>query len=174
MDPLIPSGLDAPDFQLLDYKGRSYSLREMHGKIVVLNFWSAECTWCERVDNELISRLETWKDQVRVLWIDANANESNELVERVAGERNLPTVLLDQDQRVADLYGAQTTPHFFVIDRVGKLAYQGAWDDITFRQRTATQVYVPQVVEALINNIPPQVSVTPPYGCVLVRAFETT
>ncbi len=174
MDPLIPTGLHAPEFDLLDYKGRCYSLREMRGKIVVLNFWSAECHWSERVDNELITHLLSWKDQVQAWWIDSNANETPELINQVAIERKLPVVLLDQNQAVADLYGAQTTPHLFVIDRAGKLAYQGAWDDITFRQRTATQVFVPQVVEALINNTPAQVSVTPPYGCVLVRAFEIT
>ncbi len=174
MDPLILTGLDAPDFQLLDYKGRRYQLGEIRGKIVVLNFWSAECPWSERVDNELIACLGEWKDQVRVWWIDANANETPELIEQVAIVRKLPVVLLDQNQAVADLFGAQTTPHFFIIDRAGKLAYQGAWDDITFRQRVSTRLYVPQVVEALINNLAPGVSVTSPYGCVLVRAFEIT
>ncbi len=51
----------------------------------------------------------------------------------------------------------------------GKLAYQGAWDDITFRQRVATQIYVPRVIEALKQNRIPEVTQTPPYGCALVR-----
>lgn len=174
MDPVIPSGVQAPAFHLLDTNGQIFDLQNLMGNIVVLNFWSAECTWCERVDYELISCLPAWQDQAEVWWIDSNANETPELIKRVAVERKLPAVLLDQDQRVADLYGAQTTPHFFIIDRSGNLAYQGAWDDITFRQRTATQVYVPRVVEALIDNLAPDVSVTAAYGCVLVRAFEIT
>ena len=90
-------------------------------------------------------------------------------LKELPASRNLPVVLVDEQQQVANLYGAQTTPHFFVVDGKGKLAYQGAWDDITFRQRTATQVYVPRVVEALMHNQPPEVSQTQPYGCVLVR-----
>ena len=107
-----------------------------------------------------------------MIWIASNANEPRNLIEKVAGERKIPVVLLDTDQRVANLYGAQTTPHFFVIDRDGKLAYQGAWDDITFRQRTATRIYVPEVIEALRHNQISQNKQTAPYGCVLVRLPE--
>jgi peroxiredoxin len=172
MDPIISIGEQAPQFQLPDLKGSLYSLRDLLDRIVVVNFWSAECEWCERVDHELTSFLDPWKDQVKVLWIASNTNESGDLIKKVATDRNIPTVLLDADQQVADLYGAQTTPHFFVIDANGKLAYQGAWNDVTFRQRVATQVYVPLVIDALKRNLIPEVTQTPPYGCVLVRFPE--
>jgi peroxiredoxin len=169
MDSMIPTGAQAPGFQLVDTHGQVWWLQEMRGKIVVLNFWSAECTWCKRVDHEINAYLEAWNSLVEMVWIASNTNEPLELLEKVAAERGIPRVLIDPQQQVADLYGAQTTPHFFVIDKTGKLAYQGAWDDITFRQRTATQVYVPLVVEALKNQRTPAVTQTPPYGCVLVR-----
>jgi hypothetical protein len=73
---------------------------------------------------------------------------------------------------VADIYGAQITPHFFILDSGGKLSYQGAWDDITFRQRKSTQVYVPEVIEALQHDRVPKVTSTPAYGCTLVRHPE--
>ncbi len=174
MDSIISIGEQAPDFELLDIRGQRHSLQAMLGKIVVLNFWSAECPWSARVDYELLACLPAWRGNTEAWWLAANANEPLELIERVAGERKLPTVLLDSQQHVADLYGAQTTPHFFVIDKDGRLAYQGAWDDITFRQRVATRVYVPGVIEALINRWPADVAQTPAYGCVLVRNFETT
>jgi ribosomal protein L7Ae-like RNA K-turn-binding protein len=113
--------------------------------------------------------LDEWKEQVKVVWIASNANESREFIEGVARERNIPIVLVDDQQQVANLYGSRTTPHFFIVDGMGKLAYQGAWDDITFKQRTATQVYVPRVVKTLLHNQTPEVSQTQPYGCVLVR-----
>jgi len=172
MDPIVTVGEQAPEFQLPDLKGRLYTLEDLLGRIVVLNFWSAECDWCERVDHELSAYLDRWKAQVKVLWIASNANESRELIERVACVRKLTTVLVDADQQVAHMYGAQTTPHFFVVDGSGKLAYQGAWDDITFRQRVATKVYIPMVIESLNQNLIPEVTQTPPYGCVLVRFPE--
>lgn len=169
MDPVNAIGEKAPQFELNDLRGEVNSLARMHGWIVVLNFWSAECVWCERVDHELQRYLEEWKEQVKVLWIASNANESPDLIEKVANDRNLPTVLLDEHQKVADLYSVETTPQFFVVDAKGILAYQGSWDDITFRQRLATQTYVPQVVEALKQNLVPRISQTTPYGCMLVR-----
>ena len=169
MDPLIKISEQAPLFQLNDLMGKTHILKELQGWIVVLNFWSAECEWCRRVDHELITYLDAWKDRVKVLWIASNANESRYLIEKVAAERKLPTVLLDDLQKVADLYGAQTTPHFFVVDKGGKLRYQGAWDDINFKQRVATQVYLRKVIEAVLQNLTLEKTQTPPYGCVLVR-----
>jgi peroxiredoxin len=171
MDPMIATGKPAPLFQLPDLEGRPHSLKEKHGRIVVLTFWSAECDWCERVDHELLTYLDAWNEQVSVWWIASNANESRHMIEQVAAERNLPIVLIDHHQKVADLYGAQTTPHIFVIDRMGQLVYQGAWDDITFRQRVPTQVYVPQVIAALLEKQGLPYTETQPYGCVLVRSY---
>ncbi len=169
MDTVIKIGEQAPSFKLPDLQGNMLVLEELRGRMVVLNFWSAECEWCERVDKELVTYLEAWKEWATVLWIASNANETHPLIEKVASERKLPMVLLDDQQKVADLYGAQTTPHFFVLDRSGKLGYQGAWDDITFRHRAPTQVYIPRVVEALMQDLIPEVTQTPAYGCVLVR-----
>jgi peroxiredoxin len=174
VDPIIAIGEEAPLFQLSDLRGDVYSLAGMRGWIIVLNFWSAECVWCQRVDQELMGFLDSWKQQVKVLWIASNGNETLDLIERAANNRNLPTVLVDEHQQVANLYGAEMTPQFFVIDTKGKLAYQGSWDNVTFRQRVATQVYVPQVVRALMENLAPWISQTPPYGCVLVRFPAST
>ena len=172
MDPITDNVKKAPLFQLSDFRGDIFSLTNTLGRITVLNFWSAECEWCERVDHELLVYKDRWKEEVKVVWIASNANESSSLIERVAKERNIPTVLVDEHQEVADLYNAEMTPHFFIVDKNGNLAYQGAWDDISFRQRVATQVYVPEVVEALLNEESPQINQTPAYGCVLVRFFD--
>jgi peroxiredoxin len=166
-------GEKAPQFQLKDLDGNVYSLESLLGRIIVLNFWSAECEWCARVDNELKPFQNHWKEQVNVLWIASNANESHDLIEKVANERALKPVLLDEHQLAANLYGAETTPHFFVVNAVGNMVYQGSWDDISFRQRVATQKYVTQAIEELMQNLAPKISQTPPYGCVLVRFSET-
>jgi len=169
MAPIIMIGKEAPHFQLTELRGEVISFEGLLGGIIVLNFWSAECEWCERVDHELTVFEQRWKEKAKVLRIASNANESVDLIERIAQKRNLTTVLLDQYQEVANLFGAETTPHFFVVNAKGILAYQGAWDDITFRQRMATQAYVANAVEALLQNLTPQISQTPPYGCMLVR-----
>lgn len=169
MDTIIKIGEPAPLFQLPDLVGGLHALNEYLGWILVLNFWSAECDWCKRVDEEIVQWLDVWEDRVKIVWIASNANESKDLIEKTATERKLPSVLIDTDLKVADSYGTLTTPHFFILDSGGKLRYQGAWDDITFRQRKATQVYVPMVIEVLRHDQAPTVTSTPAYGCTLVR-----
>lgn len=169
MDTMINISQDTPEFQLSDLNGEIISLRSLRGWVVVLNFWSAECDWCSQVDEELSKYKESWKDKVKVLLIASNANESRDLIASVVAERKLDTVLLDPFHYVADLFAAQTTPHFFIVGSTGRLEYQGAWDNRNFRQRVATQLYVPQVVEALLADQPLPFTHTQPYGCALVR-----
>jgi hypothetical protein len=81
----------------------------------------------------------------------------------------LPLLLLDRNQAIADLYGAQTTPHFFVVDRKGILRYQGALNDVTFRQREPRIHYLREAVKALLLGKKPDPDTTNPYGCTVVR-----
>ena len=104
-----------------------------------------------------------------MLSIAANRSESVREVEEAAKTRRLPTVLLDAQQVVADLYDAVTTPHTFVVDREGILRYRGAVDDVTFRQRKATRFYLEEAVEALLDGRLPELPETQPYGCTIVR-----
>jgi peroxiredoxin len=158
-----------PDFSLPDLDGQRHRLSDYRGQITVLNFWSAECPWCERTDRELVPALGRWGQAVKLLPIASNFNESPELLARVAAERALPLVLSDADGVIANLYGAEATPHVFVLDQAGLLCYQGAVNDVTFRQREVTHFYVEEAVEALLADRRPGVTLTPAYGCALVR-----
>jgi len=165
MEPGIP----APDFTLLDLDGVSQVLREYRGRVVLVNFWSAECPWSERADNLFSSWLHEWGERVVLLTVASNMNESAPQVREAARSRGLAPVLLDSSCRVADEWGAQTTPHAFVVDGEGLLRYQGAVDDVTFRQRTPRRFYVKEAVDALLAGRLPEVAASPAYGCTIVR-----
>lgn len=169
MDTFIKTGTEAPDFELPDLDGTMHRLAFMRGITVILNFWSAECPWSHNADKELLSCLPDWGDTVALWPIASNANESVDLLSRTALERSLPLVLHDRHQSVANLYGAQTTPHFFVIDRSGILRYQGALNDVTFRQREPGAHYLREAVDALLKGKNPDPDTTSPYGCAVVR-----
>lgn len=159
----------APDFELPDFQGTLHRLSEYNGRIVIVNFWSAECPHSERTDRSTMACLVQWGGDVRMLSVAANRNEPAPLLEAVASARRLPTVLIDVDHAVADLYEAATTPHAFVVDREGILRYRGAVDDVTFRQRKATRFFLEEAVEALLEERLPEVQETPAYGCTIVR-----
>jgi peroxiredoxin len=159
----------APDFELPDLQGKLHRPCDYRGKIVIINFWSAECPHSARADELLRNLLEKWNGEVELLSIAANRNESFHLVEETAKTRHILRVLIDAQQVVADRYEAMTTPHVFVLDRAGILRYRGAVDDVTFRHREATQFFLRDAVEALLQGRVPEVSETPAYGCTIVR-----
>jgi peroxiredoxin len=169
MDALIAAGHRAPDFELPDLEGASHRLENFRGRVVLINFWSGECPHSARTDRELAALIEGWGDAVVLLTIASNANEPLELLRSAASARGLSPVLHDARQEVANLYGAATTPHLFVVDAQGILRYQGAIDDMTFRKRIPERFYLRQAVEAVLAGRSPDPAETRPYGCTVVR-----
>jgi peroxiredoxin len=158
----------APDFELADLDGKLHHLSDSLGRIVIVNFWSAECPVAEQVDRELLGYLKSWGEGVVLLTVAANANESEDLLTAAARSRGLPLVLRCR-REILDAYNAQTTPHLFVVDTEGILRYRGAFDDITFRQRIARKFYLKDAIEAILSGSLPDPAETAPYGCVITR-----
>ena len=71
-------------------------------------------------------------------------------------------VVIDFDHRMADLYKAETTPHFFLLDRQGLARYVGALDDATAEARDARVYYLDKAVSALLSNRSPSRPSPPP------------
>ncbi len=167
--PELPVNQAAPDFTLPDLDGIPHRLKDFRGKSVILNFGSAEGPHCQRVDEELYRQLLTWGNEVILLTIASNANESPELIRQAAPNGKGHPILLDSDQQTANLFGAKTTPHLFVVDRDGILRYRGAYNDVSFRQRVPTRAYLTDAVTALLCGGLPDLAETKSFGCVLVR-----
>jgi len=169
MDTLIQINHPAPDFELPDLKGVPHRLTSAQGQVLVLNFWSSECPWAQRGDEILMELKPAWGDRVELWSIASNAIETDEQLALAAAAREPGLVLRDAEHVVADLYGAVTTPHFFVIDKKGALRYRGAPDDTSFRQREPTIHYLKDAVEALLDGRDPNPAETAGYGCTIVR-----
>lgn len=159
----------APDFELCSFDGHIHRLRDYRGRIVIVNFWSAECPHAARADLSLRAALTRWGADVVLLAIASNANESVEALKNASSERGPFTVLLDADQRAADAFAAQVTPEAFVLDREGIVRYHGAVDNVTLRQRVPTRWFVEEAAEALLDGRLPAAAETPPFGCAIVR-----
>ncbi|MBL8098948.1 MAG: redoxin domain-containing protein [Anaerolineales bacterium] len=158
-----------PDFSLKDLDGNIVNINDYRDKIVIINFWSCECPHSERTDKAILSICAKWQDEVELITIASNRNESLSGIKKVAETRTIPQVWLDADCEIANLFEAVTTPHVFVIDRDGILRYQGAVDDVKFRQKVATQFYLDEAVKSLLAGDVPEVQETSAYGCAIVR-----
>lgn len=76
--------------------------------------------------------------------------------------------ILDADGAIGHLYGAKTTPHMFVIDKDGILAYAGAIDDQnSFDPATikGAKNYVREALRNLKEGKAVETPTTPSYGC---------
>ncbi|MEK6751743.1 MAG: redoxin domain-containing protein [Chloroflexota bacterium] len=166
---MIKTNHPVPDFELPDLHGNLHRLSDYRGRIVIVNFWSCECPHSERTDKAIMSMFVQWRDDVSMLTIASNRNETAEAVKNAAEARRLPTVLHDANCQVADLFEAQTTPHVFVIDRDGILRYRGSVDDVTFRNRIPTRFFLDLAVESLLEGHLPELTESPAYGCTIVR-----
>lgn len=166
-------GVAAPDFELPGIDGKTYRLSDYRGKIVVLDWWSAECPASERYDpwfNEMMAHYG--KHGVTFLMIDSNAIYDEDEMRRVAKERKVKfPILRDRGNRVADIYGALTTPHLFVVDRRGKLAYEGAIDDQTWNIHVPTKNYLTTVLDALVAGKATPITASTPFGCTIKRTW---
>ena len=161
----------APDFTLPIVDGGRFSLSSWRGFVVIINFWSAECTWSRRADVLLVYRALTWEPKgVRVVAVACNDSESETEIRYETQHRHLKfPVVIDSEQRVANLYKAEMTPQFFVLDRQGFIRYTGALDDATHEQRDGRSMYLDRAVSALLANQPPDPAATPAHGCGIVR-----
>jgi peroxiredoxin len=169
-----------PNFSLPNLDGNVINIQNYHGKIVIINFWSCECPHSERTDKAIMAMfmqhlhraadaVQVWQDEVVMFSIASNRNESIEDLKNVSTARRIPHVLLDAECQVANLFEAVTTPHIFVIDKNGTLAYQGAVDDVKFRQKTPTRFYLDEAIESLLAGRVPEIQESSAYGCAIVR-----
>lgn len=164
-------GEPVKDFRLKTASGEFLSLEQFRGNVVVIVFWSAECPVSTEYDaffNALFGRYS--EGQIVVLGIDSNVHYGQDEIVTAVAERGVRfPVLRDADATIADYFGALTTPHVFIVDAAGRLAYAGAVDDRTFRQPEATVNYVDQALDALLAGETPPTTETQPYGCTIVR-----
>ena len=130
-------GKPAPDFTLKDVDGKEVKLSSFKGKTVVLEWFNPECPYV-KASHTKGSLVDTAKKQQKngIVWLSINsgaagkqgagAEKSKEGAKGFAMEN---PILVDEAGTVGKEYGATNTPHLFVIDAKGVLAYRGAIDN---------------------------------------------
>jgi len=162
-------GQPAPDFTLRDHSGKEVTLSAYQGKIVVLEWINPDCPFVQRHYNqETMKKLaDKYRDQ-DVVWLAVNSTHyMDDANNRQWAERfTLPYPILDDKAgTVGETYGAKTTPHMYIIDRQGKLVYNGAIDDDPRGQSQSPLPYVDNALQQLVKGETVEVKETRPYGC---------
>jgi len=163
-------GEPAPGFALQDLDGHEVSLAGLRGRIVVLEWANPNCPF-SRGHAERKTMVSTAARHPEVVWLAINSTHPShsDHLDPAAYKRFLAEhgigypVLLDPTGATGHAYGARTTPHMFVIDKDGKVAYQGAIDDDPRGHPSVN--YVDAALTALETGHAPDPATTRPYGC---------
>jgi len=111
------------DFTLTDLQGKSWTLRELRGQVVLVNFWATWCPPCRKEMPDLDTLYKKFKDQGLVIL--AISDEDVVKVKPFLTDRPVTyPVLLDPGRKVNDLFHIDGIPKSFVYDREGKLVAQ--------------------------------------------------
>jgi len=133
-------GKPAPAFSTVDSNGKTWSLAELKGKVVVLETSNQDCPYVRKHYNSANMQTQQREAAAKgVVWLTVASSAPGEQGFVTAAQANELTrtrnaapaaFLLDPQSRIARAYGATVTPHMYIIDASGMLVYKGGIDSI--------------------------------------------
>lgn len=168
-----------------DLDGKETSFKDLRGKVVFIHFWSTQCPYEVNADPKTVALAEMYKGKdVVCLAIDANSTEIEPAPAKDAKPADRYTsirkhleekkmsfpVYVDHGNKLADLFGAQHTPHCFVINQKGVLVYAGGLDNDPQNEKGKdAKQYVKDAIDATLAGKEVANKSTEAYGCGIKR-----
>jgi peroxiredoxin len=112
----------AADFALRDVDGKTATLEQYRGKVVLLDFWA---TWCKGCKQEIPWFVEFQRKfgPKRFAVVGVSLDEGGwDVLRPFLAETRVPYRILLGDDATRQQYGIQGMPDTFLIDRQGKVA----------------------------------------------------
>ena len=157
--PGFPKGLDWLNVD------EPLTLKDLRGKVVILDFWTYGCINCIHVMEELAGLKKRFGHKLVVIGVHSPKfdNERNLATLRsilIRYNRTEP-VVNDPDKRIMGLYGARAWPTLAVIDQlggyVGKVSGEGNEARLTRAIDTLLEIYADQIddrpIELVANEL---------------------
>jgi len=173
-------GDEASDFQLKNVDGSTVSLgmvKFSSAKGFIVIFTCNHCPFSKSYEDRIIELNKKYEPQgFPVIAINPNdpereAEESFENMQKRAKERAYTfPYQLDETQKTSYFYGAERTPHVYVLKKESgkfKVAYIGAIDDDVQNVKEKKEKYVEAAVKELVANKPVTKSLTKAVGCAI-------
>lgn len=116
------TGTEAPDFSVTDIKKNKYSLKDLKGKIVVINFWFRQCKPCVMEIPELNKLVKEYADK-EVIFLGFSLDDAYQ-AEKFLEKTPFAYQIVPNCQVVANDYGVSSYPTHIIIDQNGKIAFE--------------------------------------------------
>ncbi len=125
-------GATAADFSLPDLNGTNQTLNSLKGEKGTVVIWlSAQCPVVKQYNERINKIADDYKAKgINFIGINSNSTESLDWVKSNSSEVGYKfPVLIDKDNVLADLFGANVTPEVFYFNEKNVLLYHGAIDN---------------------------------------------
>jgi AhpC/TSA family len=173
----IAAGAPAPDFAVKGIDGALHRLSDYRGRTLVLEWTSPTCEFTRNhYATGNMQALQRYAASQGIVWLlvdSADVGRPDHLDVNAAKryivdqKASVSGFLIDSDGKLGLTYGAVTTPSVYLIDGVGRIAYQGAIDDNPWGGGTQDKAhnYVLQAIDALGKGQRVVNPKTRSYGC---------
>lgn len=175
---VVTPGQQAPEIEATDVNGQPFKLSDQKGKIVVLEWTNSECPYVvKHYETGNMQKTQEAATGKGIVWVSINSAAAGrqghvdaEGAKKIIAEKSskATTYITDDSGAIGHAYGAQTTPHMFVIDAEGKIAYAGAIDSDPSPRHESVQTATNYVLAALGDleaGNPVATPTSQPYGC---------
>lgn len=169
------SGKPATDFTVTDIAGKTHTLSDYRGRIVVLEWLNPGCPYVLRhYRSGNLPATQGMAAAEGAVWLQINSGAMGDLDPAATAEWQKKNAvkatayIRDQSGKLGRLFAADKTPHLYVIAADGTLAYQGAIDDqpnASVANTTSAHNYVKAALAALKAGKPVEKTATEAYGC---------
>ncbi len=172
----IAIGAEVPDVTLKDCNGVEHTLSQYRGKIVVLEFSAQGCPWSRGTDPSIIELAKKYSEKgVVFLGIDSDKGNTPEQIKEYAEKTGVSfPILKDQENKYADVLGAMRTPEIYIVDKDGKLAYHGAYDNRTAPDTAGDVPYTANALDEMIAGKDVSTPKVSAWGCSISRVAKAT
>lgn len=168
----------APAFSAMGADGKPVRLDAYKGKTVVLEWTNHKCPFvAKHYDSGNIPNLQKNAAGNGVVWlqmVSSAPGKQGHVDGTTARQLNdsrkaaPAATVLDADGTIGKMYGAQTTPHIFIVNPAGQLVYKGGIDSIASADKddlAKAENYVSAALAAIKAGKPIEKANTKPYGC---------
>ncbi len=171
----VTVGEKVTDFSLVDVRtGKDVALDQVSGRAgVALIFVGTQCPYSNAFNKVMSDLAKEYRAHgITVVGINANKGESLEDVKQHAESKGLDFLVLKDEGRVAEEFGATRTPEVFLLDKQKVVRYHGAIGNSKMPTTNPAQTKADDLrpaLDAVLKGAPVQVAETKAFGCTIKR-----
>jgi thiol-disulfide isomerase/thioredoxin len=116
------TGQPAPRFHARTTTGEQFNNDSVKGKVVLFEFWTTWCKYCEQ-ESAMVDSIATEFKNKDLIVLAVDVLEPDQKVKKYLADhpRTVP-IVLTKDTNLAAMYNAQSYPIYVVVDRDGNIA----------------------------------------------------